>query len=361
MGLKLLDRYAVRDFLGPFIVCVGGFTILLISGYLFELTDLVFVKRVAVTVVLKLLWYKLPSVVVLTLPIGVLFATFLSVGRITRDNELTVMRCAGHSFVRFSVPYLVLGFVVSVVTFCANEKIVPYTNHQEASIIRRLVLKEVPPAVEERVFFRDPDDRFFYIGRVNRKKKQLFDILIYLPNSDSQFPTLVTAKQGEYQGMTWHLKDGVQREFDSDGFIARETAFASLDIISKEPAETYFGKQKTTDEMSRAELREHIMLFRKSGVKVNSFEVDYHLKLSLPFASLIFVLLGAPFSFQTGRNGRSAGIIVSLAIMFLYYVITSVLRSMGTNGLIPATLAAWGSNIIFAVTGAAAVLWVERR
>ncbi len=357
---KLLDRYAVREFLGPFVVCVIGFTILLISGYLFELTDLIFVKRVAVTTVLQLLWYKLPSVVTLTLPVGVLFATFLSLGRLTRDNELTVMRCAGHSFARFVVPYLILGLVISFVAFLANDRLVPYSNHQEATIIRQLVLQEALPAVEERVFFKDPDDRFFYIDRVNRRTKQLSDVMVYLPNSQSRYPTLVTAKWGEYEDFTWRLRDGVQREFDSDGFIAREVGFADLEIVTKQQAEVFLGKQKTTEEMTRAELREHIDLFQRSGIKVDAFVVDYHLKLALPFASLVFALLAAPFSFRTGRSGRFAGIIVSLAIMFLYYVVTSVARSMGANGMLPTTTAAWIGNVAFTGIGVLAVFWVER-
>ncbi|NLV90992.1 MAG: YjgP/YjgQ family permease [Firmicutes bacterium] len=361
MGIKLLDKYAVKEFLGPFVACVGGITILLISGYLFELSDLVFVKRVPFAVVLQLLGYRIPAVLTLTLPIGVLFATFLSLGRFVKDNELTVMLCAGHRLARFALPYLVIGLAVSGITLAANEHLVPYTNHREANILRRLVLQDGLPVIEEKVFFKDPDNRFFYINRVDRDRNLLSEVMIYVPNPESDFPTLITARTGEFRDNLWHLQNGIQREFDSQGYLRREVVFATLDIVTEEPAEAYLGKQKTTEEMNRRELREHIAVFEASGIKVDSFVVDYHLKLALPGASLIFVLLAVPFGFHSGRGGRFFAVLVGLGIVFLYYAATSIFRSMGANGILATGPAAWLSNILFGGVGAAAILWLERR
>ena len=67
--LTILDKYLVKEVLGPFGLCIGGFTIVLLSGYLFELVDLLFVKKVPADTVMRLLGYKLPSIVALTLPL----------------------------------------------------------------------------------------------------------------------------------------------------------------------------------------------------------------------------------------------------------------------------------------------------
>lgn len=359
MGLKI-DRYVIREFMGPFLVCVAGFTILLISGYLFELTDLIFVKKVAISTVLRLLWYKLPSVVALTLPVGVLFGVFLSLGGLAKGNEITVMRCAGESFLRLIAPLLVMGLLVSAITYWLNEQIVPAMNHKESTILRQIVYKDALPTVEEQVFFRDPQDRFFYIRRIDRKAKQLYDIMVYLPEPAADYPALITAKEGTYEETSWHLRDGVKRDFDDSGYVVREMKSAELEISSTEQVEGLFGEQKTTSEMNRSELKEHIVLFRQSGLKVSSFEVDYHFKLSLPFASLIFSLIAAPLSCRAGRSGKFAGAIVGLVVMFLYYIVSSVCRSMGANDLLPPLISAWIGNITFGVIAALAIFHLER-
>src|SRR5690606_26498267 len=108
---------------------------------------------------------------------------------------------------------------------------------------------------------------------------------------------------------------------------------------------------KTTDEMTRRELRGHIELFQRSGIEVRAFVVDYHLKLALPFASFLFALTGSPLSLRSARSGRFYGITVSLVLSFLYFVLTSVSRSLGINGVLPTWVAAWLPTVMFLCFG----------
>ena len=348
--LTILDRYVVKEVLSPFLLCVGGFTIILLSGYLFELMDLVFVKKVPVSTVLRLLTYKLPSIIVLTLPLAVLFATLLALGRLATDNELTIMRMAGLSLLRMVAPLLVLGVTVSGITYVANEKVVPEMNHKEANLVRRIIFQDAPPSVDEQVFFRDPEGRFFYIGKVDSQRKHLQQIMIYDIKA-GPYPRLITAATGEYGKNRWYLQDGTVQELDEDGFVKGQVRFEHMELPLIGKPERFFGQQKTTSEMSRQELGEHIELFQKSGLQVDDFVVDYHLKLALPWASLVFVLLGAPLCFYFGRGGRMFGVVLSLIIMFLYYVVTSIARSLGANGVLPPLLAAWLGNLVFGGLG----------
>ncbi|HHV93839.1 MAG TPA: YjgP/YjgQ family permease [Firmicutes bacterium] len=348
--LTILDGYVIKEVLSPFGLCVGGFTIILLSGYLFELMDLLLVKKVPASTVLRLLGYKLPSIVVLTLPLAVLFATLLALGRLAKDNEITIMRMAGFSLFRIAVPLLAIGAAVSGITYWANERVVPEMNHLEANLVRRIVFEDSPPSIEEQVFFRDPEGRFFYIERVDSQRRQLRNILVY-DVKHGPYPRLITAAAGEYGEGKWCLRDGIVQELDEKGIVENQVRFQYMELPLAGKPERFFGGQKTTSEMSRKELGEHIQLFQQSGLQVDDFVVDYHLKLALPFASLIFVLVGAPLCFAFGRGGKMFGVVISLVIMFLYYVVTSVARSMGANGLIPPILAAWLSNVLFAGLG----------
>jgi lipopolysaccharide export LptBFGC system permease protein LptF len=180
MGLpRKVDWYIVREFMGPFAFCVIGFTIILISGLLFELTDLIFVKSVPVETVGRMLLYKLPDMVVLTLPIAVLFATLVSLGRLVQDSEMKVLRVSGLSFPRLILPVVILGFVVSGVTYWASEEVVPEANHKYENTLRRIIFSEGIPLIEENVFFYGGENRYFYISEVDNERRELYNILVY--------------------------------------------------------------------------------------------------------------------------------------------------------------------------------------
>src|SRR5690554_1510321 len=134
--------------------------------------------------------------------------------------------------------------------------------------------------------------------------------------------------------------------------------FDEMEYEVVQEVENFFGEQRTTSEMSRERLRKNIELFQKSGINVDSLLVDYHLKLSMPLAALIFILIGTPLSLST-RDSRSASITFTIVIVFLYYLILSLSQSFGKNGKITPLLAAWLPNMSFGVIGIVLLFWRE--
>lgn len=74
------------------------------------------------------------------------------------------------------------------------------------------------------------------------------------------------------------------------------------------------------------------------------------MRLSLPMASFVFALFAAPLALM-GRGGRAYGVIMSLAILLVYYVAVSVSRSLGINEVLPPLVSAWLVNSLFFVSG----------
>jgi len=300
--------------------------------------------------VLRLLLYRLPGLVVVALPVGALFGVLLALGRLARDNELTVIRGAGVPFWRIAVFLMLACAAVSVVAFWLNDWVVPWSNHRYQMLIREIVFRDPVPAVQEQVFFRDGEGNVFYVRRVDTARSQLEDVMIFQPG-EGRFPRLITAQEGLFTDRLWHLRDVVTREIGPDGFVEREVRADSLDFPMNEKTTEFFGNQRTTDEMSRAELAEHIRLFQRSGIDVRPFLVDYHVKLALPFASLVLALFAAPLSLWGGRHGWVFGLGASVGLAFLYYTFAALFRSLGSNGALPPLLAAWLANLLFGVLG----------
>lgn len=347
--MRIFDRYVTREFMGPFLFSVTGFTVVLLSGLLFQLTDLIFVNEVAVFTVSRMLVYRIPATAVMTLPIATLFATLLSVGRLVQDNEMTVLRGSGVSFPRLILPILVLGLLISGFTFWASEQIVPAANQRFENILRQIIFSEGKPIVEENVFFHGGDDRYFYIGEVQTRTNELKKILVYELDSNN-FPSITTAQTGIFQEHLWVLFDGVYQELDEEGFVEFESRFQRMEIVTEQEGEIYLGNQRSVDEMSRRELGEVIERFQRGGVRVRAFVVDFHMKLALPMASFVFALFAAPLTLR-GKGGRSFGVIVSLVVLLVYYVAISVSRSLGVNEMLSPVVSAWLVNTLFAISG----------
>ena len=348
--LPLIDRYLLWEFLKPFLFSIFTITVITISSTLFEMMDMIIVKEVATIKVLKLLIYKLPDVMVKSFGVGVLFSTILSLTQLVKNNEFTAMRMGGVGLHRIMLPFLILAILISGSTYFINEEVVPWTNHRSENIVRRIILQDGIPTLQAGVFFKGVEDRYLYINQINRDTGELKDIIVYEIEEDKKYPRMITAQRGYFKNKVWHLKQGKVQKFNQQGKVIYQSGFQNFEINVNQKLDNFYGEQKTTSEMSREELRKDIKTFQKSGLEVNSLIVDYHRKLATPFASLIFVLIGAPLSIKSDK-GRVFGIIASIITILLYYIFMSFCRSLGGNGILDPILAAWLPNIVFAVIG----------
>ncbi len=304
---------------------------------------------------LQLLAYKVPSVMVETFPIAVLFATMTGIGRLNRENEITAIRMGGVSLFRLIIPLLVVGITVSGLTLILNEQIVPWANHQANNIIRETILKDAMPDPEEEVFFKGPQGRLFYVEEYDERAGELNRVVIYELNRD-QFPEVITAERGIIEENRWLLNSGIIHQYNKAGQIIFESKFEEMEIQLTDEMKELYGSQKSSSEMSREELGKRIALFRRSGINVDSLMVDYHLKLAEPLTALIFVLISVPLSLS-GKESRTLNLIFTIVIVFLYYVILSFSRSFGKNYILPPLVAAWLPNLIFFILGVILLFW----
>ncbi len=358
MSIKLIDKYIIKEVAYPFILGVFIITVILVGNYFFQLADLIIVKEVPINLVLQLLLYRLPAVIVETFPIAVLFAAMSAVSRLNRENEITALRMGGISIYRLIIPLLVLGLLISSATFLLNENIVPWATHRSKNIIRQTILKEALPDPEEEVFFKGPKGRLFYVKDYDQSTESISNIMIYNIEDEDEFPEIITAENGTIANNIWHLEDGIIHQYDEHGRIIMESQFNNMEIKLAEGMQEISGTQKTTSEMSREELGARIKLFEESGINVNSLLVDYHIKLAQPLTALIFILISVPLSLSS-REGRVWNLILTVIIVFLYYVIFSFSRSFGRNDVLSPLTAAWLPNIIFLLIGVILLIWRE--
>ncbi|MDD5382571.1 MAG: LptF/LptG family permease [Candidatus Margulisbacteria bacterium] len=353
--MKTLDRYLFMEMIGPFMIGVVGFVLVLAVDLLFTMADLIINKGVPLWAVLKLLVYKLPSIMVLTFPVSTLFATAMALGRLSKDNEIVALRTSGITLFRISVPILIIGIAVSVASYFTNEKLVPHANFVSSNIIRQIIYKQPLPEVKENIFFKDAHNRHYYARRVDMKNKTMENIMVY-EVTDERFPRVILAERATFQGRLWDLKQGVIHKYDEKGYLNYEAAFEDMKLNVSEDL-LNFSEQKTYQDMDSRELKDTITMLDKGGVSSHAFKTELLLKYSIPATCFVFALIGIPFSLPSPRSGRTWGMIVTIVFMFTFYVFASVFRSLGRGGLLPPAVAAFFPQFSFILFGAALLYW----
>ncbi|MCK8816365.1 LptF/LptG family permease [Natroniella sulfidigena] len=347
-GLKIVDRYLVLEFLKPSFYSLVGLVIVMLSGYLFQLTDFIIIREVPIAIVIRLLLYRLPPIVVQSIAIAVLLATILSLGRLGKDNELSALQIGGISFIRLVYPLLALALVASFIIYGLNEEVVPQANANYQRLVEEEVYQDKDPGVYTDLLFRGGEDRYFYAGEVDDQKQQLERVMIYQQGTGKQ---IITATEGSFTEDSWLLEEGLISELDVDGYLVKEESFRKLEVeVGRDFRQFYQYNNREPGEMNRKQLREQIDLFTDAGIDTNQLLVEYHFKLAEAILPLVFVLIGAPLS-AGSEKGRLFGIIASIIIIFIYFAVVSIFRSLGGNGVIEPFLAVWIPNLLVGGVG----------
>src|SRR5436190_22751867 len=150
--MKLLDRYLLRELLGPFLFGVGVVLMLFEGSVIFQVLNTLD-QKVSLWGLARVLLFKVPYLMVWSAPVATLFASAFAVNRLGRDNEITCIRGAGVSLRRICRPIAALGLVASIASFLANERVVPWAERKANETMRRMALAQAIPQIQPNVVF----------------------------------------------------------------------------------------------------------------------------------------------------------------------------------------------------------------
>jgi len=363
--LRRCDRYLLREMTGPFLIALAGLVLFILLNIILSLSDLMVDRGVGMLTLLKLVILKMPSLLVVAVPMAGLFAVFLGLGRLGHDREIVAFESIGIPLRRLLLPLIIAAALVSVVDFAVYNFVVPASEHAYQSAIRNVIFREGAPRITSNAFFKGTKGQFFYVRRYDEEDRTLYGIHIY-DTTGTLFPqagtrlALVTAAEGRWTGTAWELGEGNVYGFDSDGLLVYSGGFDRMTIPLNEGVEEVLSQSRTPSEMGISELRERIARGRENGQRVDEYIVETHLKFSLPLATAVFVLLGGAVSLAFGPRSRAVGIVIGLGLIALFQGILWWTQTLGRRGAMDPALAAWIPDLIFGLVGLFLFLRVDR-
>ena len=297
---------------------------------------------------------NLPSVIVMTIPMGVLLATVMTLNRLSLSSEITVMRACGIGLNRIAKPIFIFAILMSLSSFFINETVVPVMTRQSKDLaLWALGQKNIPEGKENFVFKEINDNgtlkRLFYVGFC--KKKTLYNVTV-LDNAKDDTIQVLQARQGKTSPDGWVFEKGAAYTIASSGQVLNTTLFDTSTVkfgldLSKEL------NKNTAKEMNFTKLAKYLVSTNISDVDRRIYTIELFDKIALPITTIVFVLVGVPLAITPPRVRYNRGFLFSILIIFAYYVVRALSISFGEAGSMTPFIAAWLPNIILTIWGIA--------
>ncbi len=349
-----LDRYILKNTFETFMMGLVIFTsIIFASDTLLTLIKQMSLYGMPFNVAIFIVILKLPAVLSLTIPMGVLLSTVMTLNKMSLDSEISVMRACGISLLRIARPVFVFGLVAMLSGFFINELIVPIANAQAKKLtLWALQQKNVPNGTENFTLKELKDGnlkRLFYISKCENNKLYGITVLDLSKHNSTMF---LQSKEGRAKKDFWEFENGVIYSINNNGKVLNSTIFGNLDYYNN-PDLMSFVNEDYEKEMTTFKLVKYIYDHRNSSPRsLALFWMELYNKLALPMMSLIFVLIGVPLAITPPRVRFNRGFLFSIGVIFSYYILKAIALSFGETCMLPAFLATWTPNLVIGSVGA---------
>ncbi|MFH0792486.1 MAG: LptF/LptG family permease [bacterium] len=400
---RILQRYVLKELIGPTILGLFVFTFLLLIRQIFRLADFLLNSGIRANLVFELLGSYLPALLSITIPMAFLVGVLLSAGRLSQDNEIKAMRVVGINLFWIFLPVLIMGAVLSLIMFWANLSLMPRMALRAADQRYQLqfeVMANLEPGrfydqldTEDSsavLFFPKRDPVTGQMRDVNIKVETRRDTFGRSP-ADSQ-PSEASAQKPETKTaeakkkpmnkiLIMASKGGIE-SYPEKRLIQIHLFDGSIHVKDPETPRNYtlleFSQMtkdmypvievleggvydKAPEEMTLQELRNQIKTYTLSEKKGRMAKVEKDQRFSIPLACLAFALIGFPLGIYMRPSGKSAGFAIAIALIFIYYWLLKWGSSLGKEGGDLSTVVIFSPNVILSVLGLILIIRMVRR
>lgn len=354
--MKLLHRYILQGFFRIFGLALATFVGIYLLVDFFEKVDQFMANEATIGQYVGYFLIKIPLIATQVTPLAVLMAVFMTLGGLSRSNEITAMRSGGLSLLRISLPLVAVALFISFTVLVASEFLTPICARKSNHLLHTEVRGKPEISYRrDRIWFRE-GSQLINIRLANPEQGTLQGLTIYQLGANELLERRIDATSAQFQEGGWQLEKGTVRSFEgASGNLSKLERFETLAFpLGKTPKDFQVVETKK-EELSFSELRSLAKKFLAEGYDATRYRVDMHARLATPFACLIMAFLGIPFALQKGRHSSIAlGIAVSVAIGVSFFILQSIALALGYSSVLPPLVAAWSANLLFALFG----LWL---
>jgi LPS export ABC transporter permease LptG len=358
--VRLLDRYILRNFLEPFLLCFFGFiSIWLIIDLSDNGPDFI-EARVSFKHVALFYLSQLPQTMLLSVPIGLLLALLFSLSRMSRTNEIISMLTAGRSVARVLGPLWVVGSLASLGCLVLNYELAPRAEATKKAALDGLTRskKAGDRGVVEGYLFRDRMNvRTWYVRKFRPNSPEFTGVHITQQEPDGRIVKKWYARRAFYDesDRSWTLYQGLIVDFSSEDGLPRFDSFEEGERVVRGWSETPWrisSGQLDAQSLTIPDLLDYLKFNADfSADQLAPFRTYLHHRWALPWSCLVVVFIAAPLGIVYSRRGVLAGVASAIMIFFGMILFTNLCLALGKGGRLPGWVSGWLPNLVFGGVG----------
>ncbi|OPX34383.1 hypothetical protein B1H10_03790 [candidate division KSB1 bacterium 4484_188] len=439
----LLARYIIKEHIGPFLFSLAVIMFVFVTKFIVQYIGKIFGKGLSFTTIIEFIYLNLAWMLALAVPMSVLVAALMAFGRLSADNEITILKTSGISLYKIIRPVLFVAVLLTLAMFWFNDRVLPEYNHRARLLFYSISRKKPTLQLEEGVYitlgkFSILVDKIqkslgkrvveksdiMGPGAPGESADRLEGITIFDRSRSRQQRTII-ARYGwlifdkEKERLVFTLYDGEIHEVNTENYSEyRRLQFSrnvfyipAPELVFKRSEDTWRGDREMNIKMMRAKvekfkksiagetktmqnvlqeyflspekLEEHLtrtaipkitpdtsfgkkQMLRSKALRktqstlqqlksarknidyyqkqIHKYEVEIHKKFSIPFASIVFVLIGAPLGIKARKGSLGVGITFSIGFFLLYWVFLIGGEELADRQIVSPFLAMWMAN-----------------
>ena len=361
-----MDRWLVAQILPPMLFAISAFTVISLSvGVMFDLIRKIVEFGLPLFLAIKVLFYSLPSFLVLSFPMAVLLSTLLAYGKLSANSELLALKSLGIKTSRIIAPAIAVSIFMTGLTFYFNDNLVPTSNKLAESTLRAGIGSSFSSE-------KGRDNIMFsrYGSRINSSTNKPTKTNTYLTHifyaswfennimqgvtvldfSRQDIQQILKAKSASFdkKNSSWIFSNGSIVSIDPNGQTTN-IQFEKYRYPFIEGPLDLAKVPKDATEMSLKQALEAERIYKETGnlKEIRRIQVRIQEKFTLPCACLVFGLIGSSLGSKSNlRSSKSQGFGLSVILILIYYVMSFVFSSFGVKGLFSPIIATWLPFII---------------
>ncbi len=358
MNLSLLNRYLSRELLAPTLLCLVIFTLVLITGRLVQIADLVITKGVDLASILKLTASMLLPFLAIALPLSFLMGCMIGIGRMCADNETVAMRAAGIGLPQIGRPLLLIAVTFALMTAVVACWAAPWGKKAFKATLVEIARSKASVSLQKQQFIKQFVNLTLYTEHLDERSGEMAGVFI-IEAPPGQDQLLIIADRGrlvsglQNETLTLQLENGTIHRKAAKGErnayqVIRFTNYEIRPDLGSTPSAPKFALRSSPNELPMAKLWE---TSAGAGEKSLAARGELHNRLSAPLAPLLFALFILPCAMQNQRSGRSGAFVTGLLIYLVYFVSTALAeKATATLGVHP-FFSFWLLHAVFFAVG----------
>jgi lipopolysaccharide export system permease protein len=356
--MRTLNRYIVLDYLVIFLATLGLITFVMTVGTLVKAIDLM-ARGISPALIVKFFFLNIPYILSFSMPISTLFAALLLFGRLSMDSEISAMKSCGISLWRLTAPLILLSILFSAICIYINCEVSPAAKYANQELLRTAGVEEPINLLEEGRFIRDFPGLMIYVGRKNGTIVK--DVVAYELDKKGVIKRSVRAKNGDIAAdntnrlLTVKLYDvRIEIPDAKDPHDVSKTTYVNAEyypikldfekVLKSKPTVMKRGQMRMgqlIDSIRNVE-RDFPMLSQKDLlIEKTRLIVEANRRISTAIGCFSFMLIGIPLGVKSHRKETATGMILSLVIVFAYYLFIVVAKSLANYPALHPNLILW--------------------